>query len=108
MTNKADNDDGGGTSHKGVPPLFVSHSTQQESRTMRYQDKQLRQRIATLIQDLREEQNLTQGELATAAGVDRKTVNRIECGHFSPSMDTLQRFCVALGISLSSFTSKIS
>lgn len=47
---------------------------------------------------LREKSGLTQEQLAKAAGVDRKTVNRIENGHFSPSLDTFFRLCVALDV----------
>lgn len=46
---------------------------------------------------LREKRGMTQHELAKRSGIDRKTVNRIENGHFSPSMDTFFRICGALG-----------
>lgn len=45
---------------------------------------------------LREERGLSQARLAELAGVDRKTINRIENGHFSPSLDTLTRLSVVL------------
>jgi transcriptional regulator with XRE-family HTH domain len=32
------------------------------------------------------------------AGVDRKTINRIENGHFSPALDTLVRLSSALAV----------
>lgn len=41
---------------------------------------------------------ITQHALAKAAGVDRKTVNRIEKGHFDPNLDTFFRFCIALDV----------
>jgi transcriptional regulator with XRE-family HTH domain len=41
---------------------------------------------------------LSQARLAEIAGVDRKTINRIENGHFSPALDTIVRLSVALGI----------
>jgi DNA-binding XRE family transcriptional regulator len=40
------------------------------------------------------EAGLTQQQVADLAGVDRKTVNRIENNHFSPSVDTIFRLCV--------------
>ena len=43
-------------------------------------------------------QKITQEALAKKAGVDRKTINRIENGWFSPSMDTFFRVCGALGV----------
>ncbi|MFZ9726817.1 MAG: helix-turn-helix transcriptional regulator, partial [Ilumatobacteraceae bacterium] len=42
-----------------------------------------------------------QARLAELAGVDRKTINRIENGHFSPSLDTLTRLSVVLKCRLS-------
>lgn len=53
-------------------------------------------KLAKTIKRLRESKNLSQGQLALAAGIDRKTINRIERGHYSPSMDTFIRICTAL------------
>ena len=50
------------------------------------------------MKSLRIEMGISQDALAKAAGVDRKTVNRIENGHFSPSLDTFFRFCIALDV----------
>jgi DNA-binding XRE family transcriptional regulator len=36
--------------------------------------------------------------LAQKAGIERKTVNRIENGHFSPNLSTLIRVCKALKV----------
>jgi putative transcriptional regulator len=41
---------------------------------------------------------LSQQELADLAGIDRKTINRLENSHFSPSVDTLYRVCTVFGI----------
>lgn len=57
------------------------------------------QALAQRLYDLRIERDLTQTELSALAGVDRKTINRIENGHFSPALDTIVRLSVALGIS---------
>jgi len=57
-------------------------------------DKQIqdqRDALAEVIFRLRSKKGLSQQALADIAGIDRKTVNRIECGHFSPSLDTLVR-----------------
>jgi putative transcriptional regulator len=56
--------------------------------------------LAENLTSLREKMNLTQLELAELAGVDRKTINRIENGHFSPSVDTLTRLSIALNTSI--------
>ena len=47
---------------------------------------------------LRIDKGLSQDNLAKAAGIDRKTVNRIENRHFSPSLDTFFRLCIALDV----------
>lgn len=52
--------------------------------------------VAERLVDLRGERGFSQARLAELAGVDRKTINRIENGHFSPSLDTLTRLSVVL------------
>ena len=54
--------------------------------------------LATELKGLRLRQKLSQEKLAQKSGIDRKTVNRIENLHFSPSMDTFFRICGALGV----------
>jgi transcriptional regulator with XRE-family HTH domain len=61
----------------------------------------MQQRVALNVFAFREHHGLSQDQLAQLAGIDRKTVNRIENGHFSPSIDTLTRLSVALGIEIS-------
>jgi len=51
-------------------------------KTTNIQQSTVRRRMKSLRIDM----GITQGDLAKAAGVDRKTVNRIENGHFSPSL----------------------
>ena len=50
-----------------------------------------RKQTATLIFSLRTKNGLSQAKLAKLSGVDRKTINRIENNHFSPSLDTYLR-----------------
>lgn len=52
--------------------------------------------VAARLVSLREERGLSQARLAELAGIDRKTINRIEKNHFSPSLDTLTRISVVL------------
>jgi len=52
--------------------------------------------IASNLIALREGASLTQLQLSELAGIDRKTINRIENGHFSPSVDTLTRLALVL------------
>jgi transcriptional regulator with XRE-family HTH domain len=52
--------------------------------------------VAGRLVALREERGLSQARLAELAGIDRKTINRIEKNRFSPSLDTLTRISVVL------------
>lgn len=56
-----------------------------------------REMIADWMRTNRIKADLSQEGLANLAGIDRKTVNRIENGHFSPSIDTMTRIAVVLG-----------
>ncbi len=60
--------------------------------------KDMRVNLAERLYQFRQENELSQARLAEIAGVDRKTINRIENGHFSPALDTIVRLCVALGV----------
>jgi putative transcriptional regulator len=64
--------------------------------TLRKASSQSAQTVANRLVTLRTERALSQARLAELAGVDRKTINRIENGHFSPSLDTLTRLSVVL------------
>ncbi len=57
--------------------------------------------VADRLRKFRESAELTQGETAEMAGIDRKTVNRIENQHFSPNLDTLLRLCEVFGVKAS-------
>ena len=54
--------------------------------------------VAKELRKLRIKSDLSQDELATRAGIDRKTINRIENGHFSPTLDTITRLSFVLKI----------
>lgn len=60
--------------------------------------KQFAKDVSNRIHEQRIKSNFSQESLATKCGVDRKTINRIENGHFSPSMETFIRICGALGV----------
>ena len=53
--------------------------------------------IALQVVALREQQGLTQAELARRCGVDQGDISRIERGSTSPTARTLQRIADALG-----------
>lgn len=50
------------------------------------------------LRTLREAAGLSQGELAEKSKVPRETICRIECGHQSPTVETLEALAKALGI----------
>lgn len=64
------------------------------------------QTAAERLAEMRAERGYSQARLAELAGVDRKTINRIENGHFSPSLDTLTRISVVLKCSLTELLDK--
>lgn len=55
-------------------------------------------KVANRLYEQRMSMGLSQDALARKAGLDRKTVNRIENHHFSPNMDTLFRLCNVLRV----------
>jgi len=55
-------------------------------------------KIAMRLLQERQAKDWSQQELADRAGLDRKTVNRIENLHFSPSMETFLRLCNAMKV----------
>jgi putative transcriptional regulator len=55
--------------------------------------------VSARIKVERNSKGLSQAKLAEMAGIDRKTVNRIENGHFSPTLETLIALGDALGVS---------
>lgn len=66
------------------------------TRTRRLSRKQSTAAIGDYLRERRLQRELSQEALAVKAGLDRKTVNRIENGLFSPSIDTLVRLCHVL------------
>lgn len=57
---------------------------------------EVRKIIGKWLREIREEKGMTQEQLGQKIGVDRSTVNKIENGKWSFSIDMLTRFCVAL------------
>lgn len=59
--------------------------------------------VAQRIKQSRISKDLSQAGLAESAGIDRKTINRIENNHYSPNLDTFFRICIALEVLPSEF-----
>ncbi|MDH6238994.1 helix-turn-helix transcriptional regulator [Aurantimicrobium minutum] len=54
--------------------------------------------LATSIRAFRKSRGLSQADLAHKAGLDRKTINRIENGHYSPTMSNFFSISQALEV----------
>ena len=67
-------------------------------KTLKAKSKIQQKIVANELRKLRIKAELSQDELAQRAGIDRKTINRIENGHFSPTLDTITRLSVVLKI----------
>lgn len=55
------------------------------------------------IKQLRKQKGFTQDQVAEAAGIDSKSLSRIECNRFNPAIDTLESLAVALDVEMQDF-----
>ncbi len=53
------------------------------------------------LRKIRTKKKMTQGDLASALNVDRAYISNIENGRMNPTLSTLEKIAVALGISSS-------
>lgn len=60
----------------------------------------IRTSIGNRIADLRKQANLTQGELAERAGLQRTHVSRIEAGKYAVTFEVVQAIAEALGMTV--------
>lgn len=60
----------------------------------------LQKRIGGRLRALRNQQDVTLEQLAEASGLPPETISRIERGRSSPSLRSLERLAVGLGLSL--------
>ena len=56
--------------------------------------------IGDRIRQLREERGLSQGDIERATGMLRAYISRVEHGHTVPSLESIERFAVALDVPL--------
>ncbi len=56
--------------------------------------------IGLKIRQMREQKGLSQGDVEKVSGLLRCYISRVEHGHTVPSLDTLERFALALGVPL--------
>jgi transcriptional regulator with XRE-family HTH domain len=57
--------------------------------------------LAANVKRIREQKNMTQGDLCRATGLDRAYVSNIESGNKNPTLATIEKIAKALGISSS-------
>lgn len=60
--------------------------------------KKAKAHFANTLRTRRNYYGISQAKLASLAGVDRKTINRIENGHFNPNLDTMIRLASVLNL----------
>lgn len=56
--------------------------------------------IGQRIRQIRQQKNLSQGDIEETTGLLRCYVSRVENGHTVPSLETLERFAAALSVPL--------
>lgn len=59
--------------------------------------------VGERIQQLRKRKGLSQDELSGRIGIDTKSLSRLERGAHYPSLETLERIRIALGVELKDF-----
>lgn len=59
--------------------------------------KDFKAAIGAKLRAAREKLGMSQEDVAERAGVDRTYVSILECGQKSPTLDTLEKICAALG-----------
>lgn len=62
--------------------------------------------IGERLKELRIARRLSQAELERRTGLLRCYTSRVEHGHTVPSVETIEKYAIALGVSLSAFFSK--
>lgn len=62
--------------------------------------------VGQRIREIRESIKMSGNQLAKLSGIGQSTVSAIENGTNQPTVETLQRICDALGVSLSDFFSE--
>ena len=90
------------TAKKAVAKTASKSASKPSETSLKRDVQNMRNELADRLLALRSKHDLSQAALAQMAGVDRKTINRIENGHFSPALDTLVRLSSALSVTPSS------
>ena len=86
------------TAKKAISKTASKSASKPSEASLKRDVQNMRNELADRLLALRSKHDLSQAALAQMAGVDRKTINRIENGHFSPALDTLVRLSSALSV----------
>ena len=86
------------TATKATAKAATKSASKPREPSLKRDVQNMRNELADRLLTLRAKHDLSQAALAQLAGVDRKTINRIENGHFSPALDTLVRLSSALSV----------
>jgi transcriptional regulator with XRE-family HTH domain len=62
-----------------------------------------KQTLGGRIRQLRKQRGFTQDQLAEAAGIDSKSLSRIECSVFNPAIETLENLATAMKVRMQDF-----
>jgi transcriptional regulator with XRE-family HTH domain len=54
--------------------------------------------IGDRLRELREAKRLSQGDIEKRTGLLRCYISRVECGHTTPAIETVEKFARALGV----------
>jgi|SRR5699024_1024761 len=61
--------------------------------------------LGTRLKNIRKRKKMSQQDLANQVGLDRLTITKIETNRIKPSINTLERICSVLNVSLAQFFS---
>ena len=62
-----------------------------------------RSKIGEVVVKLRKEKGFSQEKLALESGISRKGMHLIESGKGEPKLETIERICLVLGVTVSDF-----
>lgn len=72
--------------------------TPTNKKTLNKKVKDIKSNFALIVRESRISKGYSQAYLADLVGVDRKTINRIENGHFSPNLENIVRIFEVLNV----------
>ncbi len=62
-------------------------------------NNKLIKRFATNMKRIRKDQNMSQGDIFRATGIERAYISNLEAGKQNPTLSTIEKIAEALGVS---------